>query len=256
MTLSPIFKRLEQTLTANSPHILTGIGVTGVVATAMLTGRASVKAAQLLAQDEEENGARELRSKFWQRNLRTIAPLYIPPVLVGGITIASILGANQIGVRRAAAMATAYSISERAFEEYRHKVTERLGPGQEQKVRDEIAQDRITANPPSKSEIIITGRGEVLCYDAYTGRYFQSSMETLRRAQNDLNHSLLTNDYASLGDFYELIGLGRTGMSEDVGWTSSKMLELAFSTTISDDDRPCISVAFGVPPVRNFHRFS
>ncbi len=107
-------------------------------------------------------------------------------------------------------------------------------------------------DPVDKQQVIITGGGEVLCYDLYTGRYFQSSMETLKKAQNDLNYTVLNHQYASLTDFYSLIGLSSTKSSDDVGWNADKLLELRFSATISDDGRPCITLDFVVAPIRNF----
>jgi hypothetical protein len=88
----------------------------------------------------------------------------------------------------------------------------------------------------------------------YTGRYFQSSMESLKKAQNDLNYKILNSYYASLTDFYNLIGLSRTTTSDDVGWNSDEMLELRFSTIMSDDQRPCIAIDFKVAPIRGYFR--
>ncbi len=93
-----------------------------------------------------------------------------------------------------------------------------------------------------------------MCFDMYTGRLFLSDMETLKKAQNDVNYDVLNNFYASLTDFYDKIGLAKTTTSDDVGWNSDKMLELTFSTTMSDDQRPCLAMTFAVEPIRNFHR--
>ena len=79
-------------------------------------------------------------------------------------------------------------------------------------------------------------------------------METLKKAQNDTNYQVLNDVYASLGDFYSRVGLARTSISEEVGWNSNKLLELEFSTTMSEDGRPCISIGFHVDPVRNYHK--
>lgn len=148
----------------------------------------------------------------------------------------------------------AYTISERAYEEYRTKVVKHIGSNKEEKIRDEIAQDRVDRKPVSK-EVIIAGSGNVLCFDSYSGRYFNSTMETLKGAQNDTNYQVLNQGYASLSDFYERVGLPATDASEEVGWTQDKTLELEFSTTLSEDGRPCLSFAFFVAPVRNYFRF-
>jgi hypothetical protein len=170
------------------------------------------------------------------------------------MTVTAIILANRIGSRRTAAVAAAFSISEKTLSEYKEKVVERLGEKKAQEFRDSIAQDRINANPVGNQQVIVTGGGTVLCYDEYTGRYFYSDMETLKKAQNDTNYEIINSNYASLSDFYSRIGLSRTASSDDVGWDSDRLLELEFSTTMSDDQRPCISVGFLVGPTRGFHK--
>ena len=110
-------------------------------------------------------------------------------------------------------------------------------------IRDEIAQDRVTKSPPT--EVIITDRGDVLCCELYTGRYFRSEMETLRKAQNDINHEMISGSpYATLADFYYIVGLPVTSVSQNVGWDVDRIMELKFSTVLSDDDKPCLAFEY------------
>ncbi len=249
LNLGELAKRLERTLVNNSPLVLTAIGVTGTLTTALLTGRATYRYTRELAEEgfydrdyKFERTAREHVEEAWKH--------YVPAAATAVITVAAVISANRIGTRRAAALAAAYSVTERAFEEYREKIVEHIGPKKEQSARDQIAQDRVNATPASSKEVIFTDGGSVLCFEAFTGRYFLSDMETLRRAQNDINHRIIQDSYASLGDFYNLVGLPATSNSEEVGWNLDKLLELNFSTTLSEAGRPCISVDFDVVPTR------
>jgi len=258
MSFAYLINRAGKFVADNSPTILTTIGVTGSLTTAYLTGKASFKAALILAEEtyneELADNEEEFTGLTFQRKLELTWRLYIPAASSAALTVFSIVSANRIGSRRTAALAAVYSLSEKALDEYKTKVVEKIGASKERKIRDEIAQDQVDKNPLSSREVIITGGGEVLCFDAYTGRYFYSDMEKLRKAQNDLNHQVLNSYYASLTDFYELIGLPRTSESDEVGWNSDEMLEIMYSTTLSEDGRPCISITFKVTPVRNFHR--
>lgn len=262
MNLSKIVKQVEKLAIDNSPAILTVIGITGTVTTAFLTGKATFKAAEILANEERIINRRErLQGTQSERRYLTLKEkisfvwkIYVPAIGTGVITIACIIGANHIGSRRSAALAAAYSISEKAIVEYRDKVVEKIGVSKEKTIRDELAQDRITRNPVSEKEVIITGNGDVLCYESFTGRYFNSSMETLKKAQNDLNYTILHDSYASLSDFYNKIDIPITGHSDEVGWNSDAMLELEFSTCLSEDGRPCISIGFMVTPIRDYYR--
>jgi hypothetical protein len=251
MVFEELTKRLGKFTADNSPAILTGIAVAGTITTAYLTGKASVKAAEIL-RDEAirwDVPTRELKPKYV---VEAVWKLYIPAVSSAALTVACIVGANQIGTRRATAMAAAYSLTERAYAEYKDKVVEKIGSNKERALRDEIQQDRVN-NYPASREIIVSGL-DVLCYDKFTGRYFSSDMETLKKAQNDTNYQVNNEYYASLTDFYNRIGLRPTGMSDEVGWNSDRLLELSFSSVISEDGRPCLAFEFVVVPVRGFYR--
>lgn len=254
INLTTASKKAEKFVIDNSPAICTGIGVVGLVSTAYLTGKATVKAQELLLQDAHDNQGNVFFKHDARDRVALTWKLYIPAVGTGVLSCAAIIGANRIGNRRAAAVAAAYSLSEKAFSEYKEKVVNHIGANKEQAVRDELAQDRVRANPPSGSVMIIEAN-KVLCYDQFSGRYFQSTMETLKKAQNDLNYRILSDNYASLNDFYSLIGLPRTSSSEEVGWTTDKLLELEFSTILAEDGTPCIAIDFVVAPVRDYYRF-
>jgi len=250
-----IAKTVEKFTIDNSPTILTVIGVTGTVTTAILTGRASFKAAELIAHEQTKENIRGHHQPLTTKDkMRLTWTLYIPAVGTGLLTCAATVGANQIGTRRAAAVAAAYTISERAFTEYKEKVVEKLGESKEQNIRDEVAQDRVTRNPVGDREVIVTGGGDVLCYDAFTGRYFMSDMETLKKAQNDINYQIINQEYASLSDFYNKIGIAPTAYSDEVGWNNDKLLELKLTGTLSEDQKPCISIDFAVSPVRDYYK--
>lgn len=255
MTLNEKLKMVEKFTIDNSPTILTTIGVVGTVSTALLTGRATFKAAEIIANEEfvlSKSGsnynltAKDKVKLTWQ--------YYIPPVGVGLLSCGAIIGANHIGSKRTAAVAAAYTISEKAFAEYKDKVVEKIGEKKERVVRDEIAQERVNADPVSSSEVIIIGDKSALCYDTFSGRYFMSDVETLKKAQNDVNYQILSEMYASLTDFYQRVGLSATVHSEEVGWTTDKLLELELHGTLSDDQKPCIAVSFRTAPIRNYYK--
>ena len=232
MHLKRLATATQRALHKNSQTILASIAASGVITTSYLAGRASYDSALMLLDHPEAQTPRDKAEIVW--------PLFIPAALSGTITVSCIFGTLKVGNRKTAAAQAALSLSERAFSEYREKVIEHFGETKEQKVRDEIAQDRVDKNPPPKQEVVMTGPGSVICCEDYTGRYFSSDMEILRKAQNDINAKLIAHDYATLDDFYYLIGLSSTSYSNDMGWTSDKLLELEFTTTLTKYNMPCI----------------
>ena len=177
---------------------------------------------------------------------------YVPAVVVGATTAACILGSNSINARRNAALISMYTLADGMFKDYKEKVVEIVGAQKEQKVRDEVAKDRIDNDPVSSKQVIITGNGDVLCYDTLSGRYFNSNVESLRKAMNDINYQCNHEMYASQNDFYRAIGLPINGYGEEMGWNTDVNLELEFSTVMSDDSRPCISIAYRMAPIRGY----
>ncbi len=89
--------------------------------------------------------------------------------------------------------------------------------------------------------MIIVGNGTVLCCELYTNRYFRSDMESLRKAQNDINAMIISDLYVTLDEFYNLIGLPYTSKSSDLGWNFDKLMELQFSTVLSEGGEPCLA---------------
>lgn len=250
MKFGNIVQRAGKIASQNSPAILTGLAAAGVLATAYLSGTASVEASRVIEDRERELG----ESLDTKSRIDLTWRLYIPSAGMATLTIGSIFFANRISNRRVVLMASAYTIAEKTLVEYQDKVRETIGSKREQGIREKISQDRVDRNPEVSSQVIILPSGNHLCYEAYTGRYFTSSWETLREAQNDFNKAVLSQGYSSLSEFYDIIGLEHTQVSEEIGWTSDKLLELMLDSTLSGDKKPCISVGYNPLPKPYFFR--
>lgn len=224
----------------HSPVIMTGIGVAGVITTAYLAGVAAWKAQASLEDAPADLSTTEKAKLTWQ--------FYIPPVVTGTATIGAIAYASRLGAKRTAAAVSAYTITERAFAQYKDKVIEELGPHKEQVIRDDIARDLVSKK--DSSEVIVVGRGEVLCCEMHTRRYFMCDMEHLRRSMNEINAEINNQLYVSLDEFYDLIGLSPTAHSSELGWDSERLMELEFSTVMTEDGRPCLAFDYNyVKPI-------
>jgi len=239
LTTPAIFDRTIKTLKSHSPEILTAFGITGVATTAYLTGKATVTATRLVDESESRGGISNVRKQRIKERVQLVWKLYIPAASSGAITIACIFGAQRVNTRRTTAAVTAYTVAERAFSEYREKVVEQIGKGPEQKVRDKIAQDRVDKFPPSG--LVVMGTGHVLCCELYTGRYFQSEMETLKQARNDINARVNQERWVTLSEFYDIIGLDHTSVSSSLGWDADKLMDIQFTSVLAEGKDPCLA---------------
>ena len=180
---------------------------------------------------------------------------YLPPVAAGVTTVTSIIVANKISSRKIAALAVAGGISERALQEYKDKVVEKFGERKATDIHDDIVKDRVGNTPTTSREIILAGTGEVLCYDMTTGRYFQSTMEEIKRAENKVNYELIHFMSCSLSHFYEEIGLPADIVYNSVlAERSYNKMEVVFSSVMSQDGRPCLAIDFSKMPVADYEK--
>jgi len=231
--LNSIINQSKQLLHIHAPIILTAVGVSGTVTTAFLAARAGNQAANRIGENSPGLNSREQFELTWD--------LYLPPVITGSVTVAAIVMAAHVSSKRAAAAYSVLALTERTLEEYREKVVEVIGSKKEQTIRDSIAQDRVNANPPS---MVVSDAPGVLCCELYTGRYFQSDMESLKKAQNEINAKVLSSLYVSLDEFYYIMGIESTTNSGGIGWDSDKLMSLEFSTVFGPQNRPCLAFEY------------
>ena len=255
MQLKAIFTDLGKAARKHSPEILTGIGIAGMLSTTILAVRATPKALMLIEEKKREKkfaGEQPELTKI--EVVKTAWKPYIPAAVTGVASIACLVGASSVNARRNAALAAAYALSETTLADYKEKVVETIGEKKAQEVKDAIAKDQIEKNPPSKSTVITTDKGETLCYDSISGRYFKSDIEYIRRGVNNLNERLLFDTHISLNEYYDEIGLEEIfPMGEDLGWTvdpdsaNKGLIELDFSSQLTEGT-PCLVVGFRNAP--------
>ena len=260
--LSQTLKSVQIALKKHSPEIMTGIGIAGMITSTVLAVRATPKALTLIEKagyekDSDENPTMDMEfTPLTPRETIKVAwKCYIPSAVVGAMSVCCLIGASSVNMRRNAALATAYTLSESALKEYQEKVIETIGEKKEQTIKDSIAKDKIEKNPVTTREIIVTGRGETLCFDALSGQYFWSDIDKLKKVVNELNRQMRYDCYVSLNEFYSAIGLRETRLGDDLGWNIDKgYIDLKFSSQLTDDDTPCLVIDYNIVPEYEYNR--
>lgn len=250
--ISNFVKTSKGFLKKHSPEILTGIGVTGMITSTVLAVRATPKALYLLDEARCDKKAEltpiETIKVAWRP--------YVPAVLTGVASISCIIGASTVSYKRNAALATAYTLSEKALLTYKDKVIETIGEKKEKAIRDKISQDEVDKKPVSNSQVIVTQKGNTLCMDTLSGRYFKSDIETIKKAVNELNREMTYQNYVSLDEFYSKIGLEPIKNGHLLGWNlDNGLIEIDFGSCLAEDE-PCIVIDFEVPPKYDFDKFA
>ena len=251
--LTKIFNDVKVGFNKNSPAILTGIGITGMLTSTVLAVKATPKALKLLDQ-AENNKCDELTTV---EKIKAAWKPYIPAAISSSVSIACLIGANSAHAKRNAALATAYKISESALTDYRSKVIETVGEKKEKTIREKVDKERLQQAPVSKNEVIVTSNDNTLCFDAISGRYFTSDIEKLKKAENELNKRMLSEMYISLNEFYNEIGLSGNDIGNNLGWNiDDGLIDLHFSSQLADDGRPCVVVDYHIAPRYGYEKLS
>lgn len=244
--LSKITKTAGEKMAKHSPEILVGLGIVGMFATVGMAVKTTPKALILMEEKKKEEHVEKLTAL---ETVKTTWKCYIPTAVMGTLSTACIIGASTVNMKRNAALATAYTSTAAAMKEYQEKVVETIGEKKDKAIKDAIAKDKIEKDPVQNHEVIYTGKGDTLCYDAHGGRYFKSDIEKIRRAVNELNRTMTYDHYVSLNDFYYELGLKTTKGGEDLGWNlDNGLVEVHFSSQLTEDGEPCLVIDYSVAP--------
>lgn len=237
-----------------SPQILTGIGIAGLVTTAVLTGKATIKAVELV--EEEKEIKEESQEEMTFKDVIKVSwKCYIPAVTTGVVSALCIFEANSVATKRTAAIATAYEIAKTGIREYKDAVIETVGEEKEHVIRGKLAEKRLENDPIQNKQVIFTDKAETLCYDPWSGRYFKCHIDKINKAINKLNRDMMMDmtGYASLNDFYDEIGLERTDSGRILGWNITEgIIKLHIDSKIVNEDTPVAVIDFYVTPTWGF----
>ena len=252
-----IFDTIGKFLVKNSPTILSGLAVTGLISTTVLAVKATPQALRELSAHKhacEQAGVEMTQTS----QFKVVYKLYLPALSVAVASISCIVFSNAIHIRRNVAISSAFTMVERAATAYQEKVIEVAGEKVHNDVKAAIAHDQVANTHPEVFEktpvdLVVTGNGNTLCFDGTTGRYFMSSIDALQKAENAINHDLVNGfgTWVELNEFYYKIGLPGVKFGDWLGWEPDKLVELEFTSTIAPNDEPCVVVDFKSVPKRN-----
>lgn len=214
--LRGLVQKAQPFVKKHASTILTCMGAAGVVATAITAAKATPVAMELLDEAKAEKGAVLTKTE----TLLVAGPAYIPATLIGVSTVACIFGAHVLNKRQQAALASAYALLNSTYNEYREKVVELLGEEADIEIKNEIAKDKYDANKVIKATEEPEPNDICLFFEEFRGQYFETTLQTVKDAEYQLNRKLALHDYAELNDFYKFMQLPPTEYGAILGWST------------------------------------
>lgn len=243
--MSRSFHKVGFQVKKHSPAMLLVAGITGVVVGTVMACKATTKVNDILEESKEkldviksneeisEKAAKkEITVAYAQTGLK-LTKLYGPSLLVGGLSIASILASYKILNGRNVALTAAYAAVDKGFKDYRKNVKDRFGDKVDHELKHNIKQEivktiEIDENGNEKQDEKTV---EVSYLDQYSdfAKFFdetssawvrdaEQNLVFLKMQQNYANDKLKAQGYLYLNDVYKMLGIPATKAGHVVGW--------------------------------------
>ena len=239
-------------LKKHSPEILAVAGTVGVVASTVMACKATTKLHDILEDSKnqvnqvhevlenksipaekysEEDGKKDIAVIYTQTTLKVVK-LYAPAVILGALSMTSILTSNKILRKRNVALAAAYTAVDKGFKEYRANVIERFGKDLDRELRFNVKAKEIeetVVNEKGEEETVKKVVNEATVGKSEYARFYDDgckgwekdpeyNLMYLRHVQDYLNDLLRTRGHVFLNEAYDQLGIPRTKAGAIVGW--------------------------------------
>lgn len=269
LNLKKGFTNVRKSCVKHSPQILIGVGIVSfgmaVIHAVKSTPRAledieeakEEKLNDILESDEDVEICEEDVVLTPVEVVKATWKTYLPTAIFFGAGIVSVCVANRIYISRITSLALSSQLAQEALREYRDKVTEVVGEKKEKDIRHKVNSDKYEGKVIKKEDIIRTGTGSTLCMDPLTGRPFESDIEVIRKAVNNINYVMINEGYASLNFFFQQIGLEGTELGAVLGWNLDRQgqLRINFDAIIVNEQDPCVVLDYSVLPEYHYDRY-
>jgi hypothetical protein len=245
-----------------SPTVLFAGGVVGVVSTAVLASRATLKLEDILEKNEQDslkakealrvgpdvysaNDYQKDMAIIYTRTVVDIAKAYGPAILVGSASIAALTGSHVILNRRYAAVTAAYAALDKGFREYRERVVDEFGEETDRKFR--YSTETVAKKNEDGKEVTVKHM-DPNSFSIYA-RFFDELCSAwqrepeynnlfLRCQQNYANDLLHSRGHVFLNEVYDMLSMDRSKAGAVVGWVLSKDSDNFIDFGIFNGDRP------------------
>lgn len=255
-SVSSVANKTVMKLKKHSPEILVVAGVVGAVASAVIACKATTKVGKITEEakdmidaihDAEQNGVtpagetytkedaqKELAITYVQTGVK-YAKLYAPAVILGSLSITSILASNNILRKRNVALGAAYAAIDKSFKEYRGRVIERFGEQVDHELKynikakkfEEVETDPETGKQKKvKKTVMVTDPNLQSDYAVYfdnKSRNYETNMDYnrmfLKAQQQFANDKLQARGHIFLNEVLDDLDLPRSSAGQIVGWT-------------------------------------
>lgn len=241
------FGRTQLILRKNSPEIMLGAGIVGVVVGTVLACKATLKVEDILANaqdtihkiddvkndheyDYSDEDAQKDTAIVYVKTGVELVKIYTPAIIVTGVSIALILQSHNLLTKRNAALVAAYKLLDSSFKEYRKRVIEEYGDETDQKFRfgqHEIEVSEVNSKGKEKKvKNKVLDSKDIAPYafrfaeetSTMFKRNYDMNLNVLRSVERFANDRLRWRGHLFLNEVLDDLGMERTAAGAVVGW--------------------------------------
>lgn len=247
--ISRSMKTVKSVVTANSPVLLFGTSIAGIITTGIVSARAGYKARGIVDAKQAEQPETPLTTK---EKAQLTWLCYAVPGVTMASSIAAVTGLHVVHSKKNATLAGLYALSMNKLDDVQEEAEKLLGTKKTQQLNDALAQKQIDKHG-NYDEPYVTGDGTDLWYDVWTDRFFHSSMNAIAAGVNEANSFLLKEGDLDLNTFYDKIGLNSIPSGTELGW-SGEPINITYGSVLHPDGRSAGSITFREEPMLDMGR--
>lgn len=238
-------------LKKHSPTILTVLGSTGVIITAVLAVKGTPKAMKLLEEAKNDKGDELTRIEAF----KVAWTPYIPAAISALTTILCVAGANYLNVKKQQSMASAYILLQNTFDEYRRQVKEKFGADADYDIKKQMIE--------AQQYNIETLDDECLFFEFNSLRFFEANVHKVMQAECKALEQFKKYGHLSLNDYYSYLGISPAPYGEVIGWSQYQMetaqyedaLIFTYDKVVMSNGLVCWNIITNVEPTMDYFCF-
>lgn len=253
MRIKSLLKVVKTFGVKHQGEILTGFGIAGMIASTVWAVKATPKAEKAIKEAKiEKSGDDKHPVKLTPvETVKTTWKYYVPSVMLTASSVACIIGGQNVHIKRNAALAAAYKLSENTLADYKEAIVETIGEDKAKEVTEKVAKRQIERAPINdNNQVVVAGDPDgVWFFEPYCNRYFKCQVDKIKKAINDLNYRMICGQEESitLKELYIEIGIpGDTRYIPNVGWNlyQEGVIDYDLVPIKMENDNPCLMLDY------------
>lgn len=235
----PVMKQIEK----HDRTILTAVTVVSTLYAVYRAAKDGPKFKKIL-EECKEDGCTTFETA------KRLAPAAVPTAAATAVAVGSALCMNKVCSDTINGLSSALGLAQAAKTEIIEHTEKIAGPETAQKIKESVAKSHVNADLPGGgtagiNNIVVTGHGNDVFYDDFSGRWFYSDINFIKKAVNDLNYQLINDMFVGLEEFYAYLDLPPIGASRFLGWNVDYgTIELDFTADLDETGKPYTVMMF------------